>query len=496
MSHSFDEIETTAVVGAGLMGAGIAQVLAVAGYRVILHDQNATALAAAIEGIGGRIDRLAEKGQMTAAEAGAAKARLTAAGDLAELAPAQVVIEAVIERLDVKQELFKRLEGIVGEKAILASNTSSLTIAAIGKDCARRDRICGMHFFNPVPLLALVEVIAGPFTSQAVVDLALRLVERMGKVPVLAKDGPGFLVNLGGRAFYTEALHIEAEGVAPPEQIDRIMKQAVGFRMGPFELMDLTGIDTNNPVTTFIWQGYQNDPRLKTTPLHGYMVEAGRFGRKAGIGFYDYAAERPAAPQPPAAGPKAALRAMVPEAHPGFERLAALGLAPVADDGAAPILVSPLGEDATSVAVRLSLDPARVVAIDFTGIERGIVTVMTPPVESKVLADVTAWLGNAGLLVEVVRDSPGFVAPRILAAIVNLCSEMAQASVGSPADIGKAMKLGLNYPFDPLELGDRLGAATVLRTLQELQAVTGSDRYRPSLWLRRRAMLGLSLRQS
>lgn len=494
MALSITDVTTIGVVGAGLMGAGIAQVLASAGYRVILNDQNTGALDSAATGIAARIDRLVEKGRMTPEEAEAAKGRLSTSGDLADMAPAQVVIEAIVERLDIKQALFQRLEEIVAEDAILASNTSSLSIAAIGKTCRHRERICGLHFFNPVPLMKLVEVIRGPFTSDAVDGLAVRLVERIQKVAVHARDSAGFLVNLGGRAFYTEALHIEAEGVAPPEQIDRIMRIAGGFRMGPFELMDLTGIDTNHPVTTFIHEGYQFDPRLKTTPLHGYMVEAGRFGRKVGIGYYDYAKDRPAPPVPPEPGPLRALRAVLPEGLSHGDRLVGLGLEGVVDDGASPILVSPLGEDATTVACRLSLDPKRVVAVDFTGIDARMVTVMTPPGGSRVLDDVVGWFENAGLCVEVIADSPGFVAPRIIAAIVNLCCEMAQISIASPADIGTAMKLGLNYPFDPLELGDRIGADRVFRTLREIEEVTGSERYRPSLWLRRRAQIGLSLR--
>jgi 3-hydroxybutyryl-CoA dehydrogenase len=403
------------------------------------------------------------------------------------------VIEAVVEKLEVKQALFAELERIVGEEAVLASNTSSLSLAAIGRTCARRGRVCGLHFFNPVPLMRLVEVIPGPFTTADVTAAMVALVRRMGKTPVVAKDEPGFLVNLGGRAYYTEALHIEQEGVASLEQIDRIMRASAGFRMGPFELMDLTGIDVNFPVTRSIHEGHQYDPRLKTTPKHERMFEAGRFGRKVGLGFYDY----PGKPSPTVEeAPRAMateLRAVVPEAHPGFAALAEFGLVEgVGPD--APILVGPFGEDATTAAHRLSLDPRRVVAVDFTGLERRVLTLMTPPVPSVALGPVGAWLREQGFTVEVIKDSPGFVAQRMLAMIVNLGCEMAQTRVGSPEDIETAMQLGLNYPFGPLEFGDRMGGATALETLQNLQAVTGSDRYRPSLWLRRRALLGGSLR--
>lgn len=494
MAYAFNDVRKLGVIGAGLMGAGIAQVLATSGFEVVLNDQNEEALAAAESAIKARIDRLAEKGKLDAAEADAAKARLVVTPELGAMGDVQMVIEAIIERLDIKQGLFAQLEGIVSPETILASNTSSLSIASIAKNCERRERVVGMHFFNPVPLMRLVEVIGGAASDPVAIEATYKLGEAMGKVPVIAKDGPGFIVNLGGRAYYTEGLHIEAEGVAPPEQIDRIMKMAAGFRMGPFELMDLTGIDTNFPVSTFIFNGYHGDPRLRTTPLHGYMVEAGRFGRKVGQGYYDYSKELPALPVPPEAGAKEALAAVLPEDAGAFAPLVARGLEACADDGNAPILVSPVGEDTTTIVARLGLDPRRTVAVDFTGVEMGIVTVMTAPGGSDVLERVVAWLDNAGLHVEAIKDSPGFVAPRIIAMIVNLCSEMAQIGVGSPEDLGKAMTLGLNYPFNPLEYGDRIGAGRVLATMQGLQSVTGSERYRPSLWLKRRALLGLSLR--
>jgi 3-hydroxybutyryl-CoA dehydrogenase len=492
MAFQYQDIRTVGVVGAGLMGVGIAQVLATSGYDVVLIDLGADAVNTAIADIRTRLAGLADKQRLSEAEANAASQRRRPAAHLSEMSDAQLVIEAVVERIDVKQALFQQLEGIVSPDTILATNTSSLSIAAIGKALTRRERICGMHFFNPVPVMRLVEIIPGYFTDAQVVETLERLTLEMKKVSVRAKDGPGFLVNLGGRAFITEALHIVAEQVATPEQIDRIMTESLGFRMGPFELSDFTGIDTNLAVTTYIHQGHQFDPRLKTVPFQERLVEAGRFGRKSGGGYYDYPRATADRMSRPTVGPQRALLASLPEAHPCFDKLGQCGLAAsYADD--TPILVSPRGEDATSMAVRLSLDPQRVVAIDFTGLERRFLTVMTPPVASRTLPLVLDRLQNAGYAVEVVSDSPAFVAPRILAMIVNLASEMAQTGVASPDDIETAMQLGLNYPEGPLAMGNRVGAALVLHTLQNLQAVTGSDRYRPSLWLRRRAQLGVGL---
>jgi 3-hydroxybutyryl-CoA dehydrogenase len=223
------------------------------------------------------------------------------------------------------------------------------------------------------------------------------------------------------------------------------------------------------------------------------MVEAGLLGRKSGRGFYDYAQEMPKLPVPPEAGPRIEMKVVLPEGAEVFAGLIDKGLIASADDGRCPILISPVGEDCTSVVARLDLDARRTVAVDFTGVEMGVVTLMCAPGGSDVLDDVVGWMENAGLHVEVIKDSPGFVAPRIISMIVNLCCEMAQIGVGTPEDLGKAMTLGLNYPFNPLDHGDKLGAGRVLATMEGMQAVTGSERYRPSLWLKRRALLGLSL---
>ncbi|GAA4230121.1 3-hydroxybutyryl-CoA dehydrogenase [Sagittula marina] len=493
MAYAFEDIRKVGVIGAGIMGAGIAQVLATSGFEVVLNDMSAEAIEKARAGIDARIDRLTEKGRLEPEQAEAAKARLSGSCELSALSDVQLVVEAIVERLDVKQGLFSELEKIVSPKTILASNTSSLSIASIAKACDRRDRVVGMHFFNPVPLMKLVEVIGGAATDRSVIDTTRALAEAMGKVPVLAKDGPGFIVNLGGRAYYTEALHIHGEGVADPAQIDRIMKMAAGFRMGPFELMDLTGMDVNYPVSTLIFEGYKHDRRLATTAGHAYMFEAGLLGRKVGQGFYDYDQDLPKLPSVPEEGARSELSVVLPERATDFAALTDRGLSTAADDGAMPILVSPLGEDCSSMVARLGLDRRRTVAVDLSAVQMGLVTVMTAPGGSDVLEDVTRWLTQAGLHVEVIKDSPGFVAPRIVSMIVNLCCEMAQIGVGSPADLGKAMTLGLNYPFNPLDHGDAIGAERVLATMEELQETTGSERYRPSLWLKRRARLDLSL---
>ena len=491
-------VQILGVVGSGAMGAGIAQVALTAGLEVWLHDSNAAALSKAAAEIRSRLDRLAEKGQLTADAPAKLISRLHTASQLQELAPAQVVIEAIVEQLEPKQALFTALEEVVAPAAILATNTSSLSIAAIARVCKHRERVCGMHFFNPVPVMKLVEVIGAAQTSRTTIQAALGLAENLGKTAVEVRDVPGFLVNLAGRAYVTEALHVHHEGVASVQAIDEIMRGAAGFRMGPFELMDLTGIDVNLPASRAIWEGFQQDPRLKTTLLHESLFRAGQFGRKTGQGFHSYPqAEKLAAANPSAASTpidrSPPRRVFVPEADTHFSSLA--GYAWELQQRDAPdldILLAPQGEDATTAALRLGVDPKRVIAVDFVGVDRKFLTLMAPPGADGRIAGMAEHLRAKGYSVAVVGDSPGFVAQRIVAMIANLGCEIAQLGIGRPHDIDLAMRLAQNYPKGPLEWAEFLGIARTHRILRELQDVTGSDRYRPSLWLRRRAQLGLA----
>lgn len=352
-----------------------------------------------------------------------------------------------------------------------------------------------MHFFNPVPLMRLVEIIGAPDTSESTLQTALALATRLDKTAVRVKDVPGFLVNLLGRAYVTESLHVHHEGVASVGTIDRIMREAAGFRMGPFELMDLTGIDVNYPATQSIYQGFQHDPRLKTTILHEALLNAGRLGRKSGQGFHSHAEIPPHTPVSSTPAIAEPVTAFFVDDHAGFDAMHAKGLR-VADRAVADVMmISPQGEDATTVCVRERLDPTRTVAADFTGFERNFLTLMAPPGGGAMAEKAAEYLRTLGYSVAVIKDSPGFVAPRVLAMIANLGCEVAQIGVAdAPEDIDVAMRLAQNYPRGPLEWAEYLGPQQVLETLQRLQEVTGSDRYRPSLWLRRRAMLGLPIR--
>lgn len=484
-----NRITTLGVAGAGPMGAGIAQIGLTAGLDVVLLDVNRTALEQAAADIFGHISRMEEKGRLEPGTTDAARHRLTLGEATSAFAPCDVVVEAIVERLDIKQAFFAEVEQSVRLDAVLATNTSSLSVAAIAANCVHKDRICGLHFFNPVPLMKLVEVVAAPATSDQTIATATALSHLIGKVPVTVKDAPGFLVNLQGRAYTLEALAITHEQVADPATIDRIMRDGAGFRMGPFELMDLTGIDVNYPASTYIYEGYQHDPRLRTTPLHAAMRDAGRYGRKTGQGFFTYAEGTPLKASPLAPEERVVVRARLVEPGMHWDAIFALDGVEQGDD---VTLIAPIGEDCATACHRLGLDPARTVALDLTALAQGHVTVMSAVGGASAALTVAKALRCSGLITEIIADSPGFVLQRILAMIANLGCELAQIGMASPADIDTAMKLAQNYPRGPIEWADWLGTDRTYQIMCQLQAVTGSDRYRPSLWLRRRALLGLA----
>jgi 3-hydroxybutyryl-CoA dehydrogenase len=487
------------VVGAGAMGQGILQVALTGGMAVTVHDAADGAAARAVEAVFQRIARMVEKGQLGKDEAAAARRRVTVAGDLAAMRDCHAVIEAVFENLELKQKVFADLEAVVAGDCVLASNTSSLLIASIARACRNRSRIAGMHFFNPVPLMKLVEVVRGPDTAEEVIAFLTRLGVRMGRVPVTVKDAPGFLVNLGGRAYSTEAMRILHERVASPAQIDAVMRDCCGFRMGPLELADLTGIDVNYPVSLFIYDGYNQDPRLKTSFPHRSLYEAGRLGRKTGHGSYRYGAGGERLDEHTAdfvpSGPPAAAMSLAEVDETAYPFLAGLGAQILDhDDGKSPIVAALLGEDCSSHCVRTGRDHRRLVGIDLSCDTSRRVTLMQAPGADPAAADAVAALLRAnGRAVTLIKDSPGFVSQRIRAMIANLGCEMAQIGIAAPLEIDTAMRLGLNYPLGPLELAERMGVADTLAILERLQATTGEDRYRPSLWLKRRAGLGLAI---
>ena len=283
-------LERIGILGAGTMGAGIAQVAVETGIEAVVHDPIEGAYERAHERIAGFLTRKVEKGQLDATGAAAALDRLLPAASIEELAAVDVVVEAIPEELELKRDAFARLDAAAEPETILATNTSSLSVARIAEATRRPERVVGMHFFNPVPLMALVEVIAGPLTSSAVAEATMAAARRLGKTPVLVADTPGFIVNRVARPYYLEAMRILGDGRAGIEEIDDAMR-TVGFRMGPFELVDTIGADVNLAVSRSVYEAFSHDPRYRPHPVQEALVGAGRLGRKSGGGFYDYEAD-------------------------------------------------------------------------------------------------------------------------------------------------------------------------------------------------------------
>ena len=498
-------IQTVGVAGAGAMGRGIAQIAAQAGLRVKLFDTNPSALNAARDALTSTWTMLASKGKMTAEQAHEALGKLYLIDDIENLSDCDLVIEAIIERLEIKQPFFKQLETVVSPDCILVSNTSSLSITAIAAVCARPERVAGYHFFNPVPLMKVVEVIDGLRTDPAVGDALMALSVRMGHKPVRAKDMPGFIVNHAGRGMNTEGLRVVQENVTDFATVDGIMREQAGFKMGPFELMDLTGLDVSHAVMESIYRQFYEEPRFKPSPIGTVRVAGGLYGRKSQGGFYAYidGQKQPVieAAAPALNGPA---KVWVSPEHPlGHARARDLlkRLGANIQGGHAPevdslIIVTPFGEDVSTVVARQKLDAARTVGLDalhdFEQTRRRTLMV-SPATHPQYQERAHAIFGVDNIRVSVVRDSAGFVAQRIVAMIVNVACDIAQQDIATPQDIDLAVSLGLGYPKGPLGLGDALGAEYILEILRNMQSVTGDPRYRPSLWLQRRVQLGLSL---
>lgn len=489
-----------AVVGAGTMGRGIVQLFAQAGHRVHCFDSFDGAAAKAVDFVTGMIGRGVEKGRLTAEAFDRIRGRMHVAAALSDLADCDVVIEAVVEDLGVKRDLFRQLEAVVSPRTVLASNTSSLVVAEIAAALAHPERVAGLHFFNPVPLMKVAEVIAAVRTDPIVVKTLRDLVTGAGHRAVVAADQPGFLVNHAGRGLYTEGLRVLEEQSASVDQIDLVLREAAGFRMGPFELLDLTGLDVSSKVMSSIYEQFQQEPRFRPSSLVAPRVAAGLFGRKTGRGWYAYEGDAkqlpPVAPPPslpqglkvwvaPDANDRGALQALVNDAGARWVE------SPEPD---ALLVVQPWGVDATGEAVAQRLDPMRCVAVDpLPGWARHR-TLMLTAVTSAAMRDAAhALLAHDGVGVSVINDSPGFIVQRVLATIVNIAAQIAQRGIASVDDIEDAVTLGLGYPHGPLTWGDRIGGDKVLAILRRMQSVTGDPRYRPSPWLERRVALGLSL---
>lgn len=486
------------------MGQGIAQIAAQAGIHVSLFDTRPQAADHAIQAITQQWQRMADKGRIEPAQAAQWRDLLSAADTLDAFKSCELVVEAIVEQRDAKRDLFLQLETIVAADALLASNTSSLSITALAAGLTRPERFAGFHFFNPVPLMKVVEVIGGLKTAPETCERLSALARQMGHAPVTAQDTPGFIVNHAGRGFGTEALRIVGEGVADFATVDRILRDQVGFRLGPFELMDLTALDVSHPVMESIYHQYYEEPRFRPSVITAQRLAGGMLGRKTGEGFYRYvegAAQVPAeqpVPQvdeiPPVwVSPRASRRAELYQLLKDLGARIETGTSP---SPTAITLVAPLGFDVTTVAVVERVDPARTIGIDMlvedAATKRRVLA--TNPATRRDIRDAAhALFARDGKAVSVIRDSGGFVTQRVVATIINIASDICQQGICTPKDLETAVTLGLGYPLGPLAMGDRWGPTNILEVLFNMQTVYGDTRYRPSPWLRRRGAIGLSL---
>jgi 3-hydroxybutyryl-CoA dehydrogenase len=509
------------VVGAGTMGAGIAQLGVLAGLDTFMHDPFPEALERGGEHVHRGLAKGAERGRWSEEQATEAETHLVLASSLEELRQCELVIEAAPERIELKRELFERLSEVCGPETVLATNTSSILVSSLAGAAAEPSNVVGMHFFNPPPLMKLLEVIAATQTGERALAVARAVGEAMGKRVIVASDGPGFLVNRCGRPFGAEALRLLQERVATHEQIDRVCRLGGGFRMGPFELMDLVGIDVGFEVAqSFDAQSF-GEPRWKPNMLQARMVASGLHGRKTGAGWYEYREGepyRPEDPPPPEAGDGRGRRVAIDGAGEVATGLRARAAAAGFDarepggfggeeepelviDASVPAPVSDLGAAADGV-------PTALLCADTPLHARGEPEAcgfhLLPPVEHTGLAELTrlpstpdavcdefdSFFRALGLHSEWVGDGPGLVLGRIVCQLVNEAAFAIGEGVGSAADVDAGLTLGLNHPRGPVEWGRRIGLDHVLATVDGLFDWLRDPRYRAAPLLRRAVATG------
>ena len=478
------------VVGGGAMGAGIAQVAAAAGHPVVVLEVDRARADKAVAAVQSGLARAVEKGRLAEGAAGA----VSGTTDVAGLAGCALVVEAVAEDLGIKRDLFARVEQVVDRDCVLTTNTSSLSIDAIAAQLGDPTRLVGMHFFNPAPVMKLVEVVSGLRTSPEAAALVTATAERWGKTAVPCASAPGFIVNRVARGYYSEALRVVDETGLAPVVVDTLFREAGGFKLGPFEVTDLIGQDVNAAVTASVWQATALDPRYRPSGLQQRYVDAGWLGRKTGRGFYDHSAETTLPPEPAAQPVHGAVR-MGPGSplRPLLERCGA-DLADEADAGGWAVLPGGAllgltdGDLAAAHAAREGRDVVLLdLALDWTAARR----VGATATSAAALAELRGLL--APVAVTELPDTPGLLLARTLALLVDEAAEL--AGRGTPAaTVDTAVRLGVGYPLGPLEWGDRAGAAWLVELLDVLERLMPGGRYRVSTPLRRTALTGGRLR--
>jgi 3-hydroxybutyryl-CoA dehydrogenase len=500
------------------MGVGIAQLGCQAGMRTLLYDPDPQALARGAERIAAQLRRGAQRGRLTQPQAEQGIVNLTPVSEPAGLAECELVIEAAPESLELKRELFTEIARHVSDTCVLATNTSSLLVTAVATPLPHPERVVGMHFFNPPPVMALLEVVPGVESSPEAVALARAAGEAMGKHVIEAVDGIGFLVNRCNRPFGLEGLRLVSERIATIEQVDRICRLGGGFRMGPFELMDLVGVDTGLDISRSFYEQSFGEPRWRPSPITVKTVAAGRYGRKRGRGYYEYpesGSHRPVDCEPPTPGGGGGLVVIAGETQLAMELADAADAAgwTVAGPGEAqereaPFLILDLtgGEEPEAplqgAPQAICLQAGSLTALDPGGSAVGFHAL--PPLRESRLVELTAgpdsaesavaatggFFASLGKHTAWVSDGPGLVLGRIVCQVINEAAFALGEGVGSPQDIDAGMVHGLNYPRGILAWADAIGLDHVLGVLDALNLEYGEERYRAAPLLRRLALSG------
>jgi 3-hydroxybutyryl-CoA dehydrogenase len=509
---------TIGVAGAGTMGSGIAQLGCQAGARTLLYDPDPEALTRGAERIAAQLRRGAERGRLTHAQAEQGIANLQPVSEPAGLAECELVIEAAPESLELKRQLFAEIARHVSDRCVLATNTSSLLVTAVAAPLPHPKRVVGMHFFNPPPVMALLEVVSGVESSPEAVALARAAGEAMGKHVIVAVDGVGFLVNRCNRPFGLEGLRLVSERIATIEQVDRICRLGGGFRMGPFELMDLVGVDTGLDISRSFFEQSFGEPRWRPSPITVKAVAAGRYGRKCGRGYYEYPRDgrhRPADAEPPAAGGGDGLVVIAGETQLAIELAQAADAAgwtvatpDDAQDLDAPFLIldltgseepeAPLQGAPQAICLHVgslaALDPGGSAvgfhALPPLGDSRVVELTAGPDSAESAIAATERFFQSLGKHTAWVSDAPGLVLGRIVCQVINEAAFALGEGVGSREDIDAGMVHGLNYPRGILAWADVIGLDHVLGVLDGLNLEYGEERYRAAPTLRRLALSG------
>ena len=499
---SLSKESSIGVIGAGTMGAGIAQVAATFGHNVLLFDQNAEAIQRGLDQTAIGLAKQVSRGKLDKLQKNSILSRMNATTELTSLAKCDLIIEAIVEDLTIKRDLLAQLEACCPESTILASNTSSISITALSAGMKNPERLLGMHFFNPAPVMKLVEVVSGIATASDIADRVHATASAWGKKAVHTKSTPGFIVNRVARPFYAEALRLLEEGASDIPTIDHLIKSAGGFRMGPFELMDMIGHDVNYAVTCSVFEAYYRDPRFLPSLTQKALVDSQRLGRKSGRGFYSYSEENS------------------DKAAPSIREQCALpiSVSVVGDLGVASQLLKRAQEKGLAIdqqnlstaaekgfiqagEARLMLTDGRFaserasvenqpntvlfdLALDYLNCS-GIAITVADQCSDVARNDAIGFMQALDINVSQIDDIPGLVVMRTVSMLANEAADTVNQGVCSATDADTAMQSGVNYPLGPLAWADSVGISTVFRCLVHLQQSYGEDRYRPSPLLRR-----------